>query len=117
LTAVKFPHFRETLAKNSKLTTFKQLSFFNAKFSLPFGSAEVLPHSSGNAFINSEAKASVKLPRLNRCFLFQQLARDKSVALTFINASPLDSHRNICRAERKFFFLVKKTQLFERSEF
>jgi len=39
------------------------MSFFHAKVYLPFGSAEVLPLSIGNASINSEAKASVLLPR------------------------------------------------------
>jgi len=61
LTAVKFPPSRETLAKNSKLVSLKQLSFFHAKVSLPFGFAEVLPHSSGNALINVKANAFIPI--------------------------------------------------------
>jgi hypothetical protein len=79
------------LTKNAKLVSLKQLHFLNVKFYLPFGPADALTHSSGNASLYSEAKASVKLPRANRYYLFKQLARDKSVALTLINASPLDS--------------------------
>ena len=49
--------------------------------------------------------------------MFIKLNRDKSKAFTFINASPCHSHRNIYKADGKKKFSVKKTQLFERSEF
>jgi len=70
LTAVKFPHSEKVLAKNAKLALLKQLHFFNAKTFSAFGSAEVLPLSSGNALMNSEAKASVLPPRQEKaCYV------------------------------------------------
>jgi len=55
------------------------LSFLNAKFYLPFGSAEVLPHSSGDALMDSEAKASVQVPRRMEGAMLEKLGRDKSL--------------------------------------
>ena len=63
LTAVKFPLSELLLSKNSKLALLKQLGFLYDKSNSAFGSAEVLTHSCGNAFINSEAMASVKHPQ------------------------------------------------------
>jgi len=93
------------------------MSFLYAKIYPLFGSADVLPHSSGNASIYSEAKASVKLPGYNRVFVFKKLDRDKSGAFTFMGASPHELFRNLYRAEWSFLFLVKKIKLFEQSEF
>jgi len=69
-TAVKFPHSEKFLAKNLKLALLKQAVFFDAKSFSAFGSADVLPHSSGNVLVDSEAKASEKLPRHKECIRF-----------------------------------------------
>ena len=93
MTAVKFPHFKETLAKNSKLALLKQLSFLHAKFYLPFGFAEVLPHPSGDVSNYLEAKASLKkhrfttamacfveLPRHIRLVMLKEFGKDKNLS-------------------------------------
>lgn len=46
-----------------KLALLKQSGFPNGLMTSPFGSADALTHSSGNAFMDSEAKASVMLPQ------------------------------------------------------
>jgi len=46
-----------------------------------------------------------------RCFF------RKALAFTLINALPLEMCQSICKAEWNLIKDVKKTQLFERSEF
>ena len=59
----------------------------------------------------------MKLPRRKQVILLNKLTGIKALAFKSINASPLDYNRNICRAEWKFFSLVKKMALSEQSEF
>jgi len=51
----------------------KQTGFLHAKLYISFGSADVLPHPSGNALFYSEAKASVKLLRIEKRSMFNSL--------------------------------------------
>jgi hypothetical protein len=69
--AVECPYYSLFLSKNPKLTAFKQLDFLNDKKSPPFGFADALTRSCGNALKNSETKVSVKLPRRKQIIMFK----------------------------------------------
>jgi hypothetical protein len=58
-TAVGYLHYTSFSSKNSKLTTFKQLSFLNEKKKPPFSSADVSMRITGDALINVKAKAFI----------------------------------------------------------
>ena len=86
--ATEYPLSKETLAKNSKLALLKQLSFLHAKFSFPFGFADALTQSSGNALINSETKVSVILPRHIHRHMFKKSSGNKSLSFCITSCVP-----------------------------